>query len=131
MFLKKSVLSTKFTEEHLKWSKILDKVTCENGSITVVSLHFVKFFRTALLSNICERPEAVVQKCSVKKVFLEIPQNSQENTCATVSFIKFYEIFKNTFFYRTLAIAILTTASNNNLFTTSRRKQYHIFFKAP
>ena len=27
-----------------------------------------------------ERPEAVVQRCSVKKLFLEISQNSQENT---------------------------------------------------
>ena len=27
---------------------------------------------------------AVVQKCSVKKVFLEISKNSQENTCARV-----------------------------------------------
>ena len=26
--------------------------------------------------------EAVVQRCSVRKVFLEISQNSQENTCA-------------------------------------------------
>ena len=31
--------------------------------------------------------EAVVQTCSVKKVFLEISQNSQENTCARVSFL--------------------------------------------
>ena len=31
--------------------------------------------------------EAVVHKCSVKKLFLEISQNSQENTCATVSFL--------------------------------------------
>ena len=30
--------------------------------------------------------EAVVQRCSVKKVSLEISQNSQENTCARVSF---------------------------------------------
>ena len=30
--------------------------------------------------------EAVVQKYSVKKVFLKISQNSQENTCARVSF---------------------------------------------
>ena len=29
--------------------------------------------------------EAVVQRCSVKKVFLEISQNSQENTIARVS----------------------------------------------
>ena len=33
-----------------------------------------------------EKPEAVVWKCSVGKVFLEISQNSQENTCAIVSF---------------------------------------------
>ena len=31
--------------------------------------------------------EAVVQKCSVKKEFLEISQNSQENTCARISFL--------------------------------------------
>ena len=31
--------------------------------------------------------EAVVWRCSVKKVFLEISQNSQENTCARVSFL--------------------------------------------
>ena len=30
--------------------------------------------------------EAVVQRCSGKKVFLEISQNSLENTCARVSF---------------------------------------------
>ena len=30
--------------------------------------------------------EAVAQRCSVKKVFLKILQNSQENTCARVSF---------------------------------------------
>ena len=30
--------------------------------------------------------EAVVQKCSVKKLRLEISQNSKENTCARVSF---------------------------------------------
>ena len=31
--------------------------------------------------------EAVTQRCSVKKVFLEISQNSEENTCARVSFL--------------------------------------------
>ena len=31
--------------------------------------------------------EAVVQRCSVKKMFLEILQNSRENTCAGVSFL--------------------------------------------
>ena len=62
-----------------------------------------------------------VARCSVKKVFLEISQNSQENTCARASFLikfkvagliikealvqvlscEFCEISKNTFSYRT------------------------------
>ena len=33
------------------------------------------------------KAEAVAQRCSVKKVFLEISQNSQENTFARVSFL--------------------------------------------
>ena len=56
---------------------------------------------------------SIIGRCSVQKVFLEISQKSQENTCAIVcNFIKkealsqvfcceFYEIFKNTFSYRT------------------------------
>ena len=31
--------------------------------------------------------EAVAQRCSVKKLFLEISQNSRENTCVRVSFL--------------------------------------------
>ena len=31
--------------------------------------------------------EAVSRRCSVKKVFLKISQNSQKNTCARVSFL--------------------------------------------
>ena len=65
-----------------------------------------------------ERTEAVARRCSVKKVFLEVLQNSQESNCARVplppacNFIeketlaqvfscKFCEISKNTFYYRT------------------------------
>ena len=68
--------------------------------------------------------EAVAQTCSVKKAFLEISQNSQENTCAKASFLmklqappatslkkrlwhrcEFCEISKNTFFHRTSLVA--------------------------
>ena len=66
--------------------------------------------------------ETVVRWCSVKKVFLEISQNSQENTRARVSFAldcnfikketlghvfpcEFCEISKNTCFYRTPPVA--------------------------
>ena len=37
----------------------------------------LKFFRNA---------EAVAQRCTVEKMFLEISQNSQENTCTKVLF---------------------------------------------
>ena len=30
---------------------------------------------------------AVVRRCSIKKLFLEISRNSQENTCAKISFL--------------------------------------------
>ena len=38
-------------------------------------------------SNDSNNTEAVVRRCSVKKVYLEISQNSQENTCARFSFL--------------------------------------------
>ena len=37
--------------------------------------------------NITVKSEAVVRRCSVKKVFLKFSQNLQEKTCARVSFI--------------------------------------------
>ena len=44
--------------------------------------------------------KAVVQRCSVKKGFLEISQNSQKNIFARVSFFQLCEISKSTFFDR-------------------------------
>ena len=49
--------------------------------------------------------KAVVQRCSVKKVFLEISQNSQENTYSQVFSCEFCVISKNTFFHRTPPVA--------------------------
>ena len=57
-------------------------------------IHCISLFRTHLISLICgrlkqfkssENRQAVAQRCSVKKVFLEISQNSQENTFFRVS----------------------------------------------
>ena len=64
--------------------------------------------------------ETVVRRCSVKKVFLEISQNPQENACATCNFIikealaqvfsrEYCEISKNTFYYRTSLVAASVT----------------------
>ena len=53
--------------------------------------------------NEVEHTKATVQRCSVKKVFLEISQNSQENTCARASFL--IKLQAATFFYRTPLVA--------------------------
>ena len=37
--------------------------------------------------NCLTSSRSIVQKCSVKKILLEIPENSQENTCDRVSFL--------------------------------------------
>ena len=53
--------------------------------ILFVSLKMIEIsicFNLLPSSNI----ETVAQRCSVKKVFLEIWQNSQENTCVRVAF---------------------------------------------
>ena len=34
-----------------------------------------------------------LQRCSIKKVFLEISQNSQENTCARVSILLYFSLY--------------------------------------
>ena len=73
-------------------------------------------------------PEAVTRKCSVKKVFLEILQNSQENTCTRVSFLvkrrlghnvfscELCEISKNTYSYRTPPVAASVVGYENKKF---------------
>ena len=52
-----------------------------------------KLLRWTCLQDVLETkkyllgPGAVAQRCSVKKMFLELSQNSQENTCASVFFL--------------------------------------------
>ena len=66
--------------------------------------------------------QSVVQRCFVKKKFLELSQNSQESACARVFFNKvagvkpaqvfsceFCEISKNTFFIENLRWQLLKT----------------------
>ena len=50
-------------------------------------LSFSSPIKYGLVLEVLSETEAVVQKCSVKKMFLEISQNLQENTRASVSFL--------------------------------------------
>ena len=52
----------------------------------------LKHIRECCVMKLCNGmpayiPEEVAQRCAVKKVFLEISQSSQENTCARASFL--------------------------------------------
>ena len=54
---------------------------------------FFKKFATVLIPKLLigfvrlsQITEAVTRRCSVEKMFVEVLQNSQENTCARVSF---------------------------------------------
>ena len=63
----------------------------KNGCFVLDSLYFQKHFNVFKQlqqhwSRKNEWIEAVVRRCSVKKVFLEISQNSLENTFSRVSF---------------------------------------------
>ena len=51
-------------------------------SLLLIKLH--SFNPATLLKR---DSEVAVSRCSIKKVLLEISQNSQENTCARVSFL--------------------------------------------
>ena len=82
-------------------------------------------------------PEAVVRKCSVKKVFLEISQNSHEKQAQACNFIKketlvqvffceFCEISQNTFSYR---IRLVAASVTNELRVTSYYSLYELQVK--
>ena len=66
-------------------NRMLFTKICDQESLLLQSVHI--FDSITDFWNISELgyTKAVVQRCSVKNVFLEISQNSHENTCARVS----------------------------------------------
>ena len=56
---------------------------------TKVNLNYCVGVKEKRLKKSCrnQHTEAVARRYSVKKVFLEMSQNSQENTCARISFL--------------------------------------------
>ena len=54
---------------------------------TYTHTYIKTFFVNHVEISILEHREAVLQRCSLKKVFVEISENSQENVCARVSLL--------------------------------------------
>ena len=80
--------------------------------------------------------EAVAQRCFVKKVFLEISQNSQENTCARVSFlIKLQAVACNFIKKETLAqlfsceFCEISKITSSGSFCKLKYVRFHSFYK--
>ena len=94
MFFKIDVLKNFeiFTEKHLCWGLFLIKLQV---ATQVFSCEYWEVFKNRVsyyiehlwLLILKLQNKAVTQRCSVKKVFLEISQNSKENTCARDSFL--------------------------------------------
>ena len=61
----------------------------EYSKFAVYEVDLIYYLKLEAFNVIREklRTEAVVRRCSVKKVFLKLSQNLQENTCARVSFV--------------------------------------------
>ena len=96
-----SLLLLLITWNQLCWSFLFNKAAwlraCNFFAKTVNSFrygckseppsHIVLTITIQMSVNIQMITEAVAQRCSVKMVFLEISQNSQESTCTRVSFL--------------------------------------------
>ena len=91
--------------------------------------HFMKYFYLSI-----QHSEAVVQMCSVKKAFLEISQNSQENTCNRVSFLTKLQAWGQSLFFNKVAglrpVTLFKKASGTGVFLWILSNfQEHIFLQ--
>ena len=73
-----------FLFDQISLIKFWKNRTCSNRKTPVLESLDLK---NIYFENICKRPSAVARRGFVKKVFLEISQNSQEITLARVSFL--------------------------------------------
>ena len=72
-----------------------------------------------------EITEAVVRRCSAKKVFLQISQNSQESKC------EFCQISKNTFLYFFVVSAIFAKTFILDVLLSSECVSNYCIWKSP
>ena len=65
---------------------IIWKTDRQNYCIIALILECLGCTKFIISSSFIVRTETVVQRCSIRKAFLEISQNSQENSCVRASF---------------------------------------------
>ena len=69
----------------LPWDNVNSLKKTPLNPIQLKKLSSLTFLYNSIILTLFS--EAVAQRCSVKKVFLEISQKSQANTCFRVSFL--------------------------------------------
>ena len=80
---------TLFKENENKWikSKSVNSLRyLDFVSRRMTSCYFASYIISKVLSQQLFKIEAIIQRSSVKKVYLKILQNSQENPCASLLF---------------------------------------------
>ena len=85
------------------------KITLLISKLALSSVFLSELFSKSKIENLRYNAEAVVQRCYVKKVFLEISQNSHEKNCVRVSFLI------KTPFFRTSLVAASGDGKKNNV----------------
>ena len=93
----KNNLVSSLTDVFSTWerqSKLSSLSICiHNMYINLFQVHFSLYcFRLLLFQN----AKVITRRCAIKWVFLRILQNSQENTCATVSFLNKIPAWRST-----------------------------------
>ena len=134
---KSNNLINKVHEKSLK-----GRIHCE----IFLSRHFMKYSFRVISWNMkyfhfsIQHSEAVVQMCYVKKVFVEISQNSLENNCTRASFLiklqAYTSVFlrnslKNTYFEEHLndSFCVLITSSHIDFYNTPSAVHVLHFYK--
>ena len=117
--LKKYKTNTAFTlESYFNFTTLFFSESCL-GSCWVINFDCRKLSRIILVQH-----RSSNRRCSVREVFLEILQNSQDNICARVSFLIKLQA-SNAFFY---SIPRVTTSERNTIFIFKLYFNFTSFF---
>ena len=86
----KTYISANITEAYLELSRTSTLEVFVTGFFICLCINSIDSLKISLIHRVTLQifPEAVVLRCSIKKMLLNISQNSPENACTRVSFLR-------------------------------------------
>ena len=130
-FLSVADCTKELIQEFIKALKEL-KLIKEFISSLIALFTIARLRVTAYYYYLTYASEAVVRRCSVKKLFLKISQSSQENTCARcfpVNFAKFLKTFFLTEHIRWLFLAFPSESTAYSFRTSCSKQAQYLKFE--